>query len=169
MRYNQLKELFWDLFRNAKCKAGHMIPFRSVRFSLMDKLNPVEQDTLNHVIEDIFYEGLIKETPGDGGLQGFVLTEKGFDEIYDTPANSELEEVVMDFFRKANCNVGHVIKLAPLWISLQNDLNPKEYDKMVDIINGLIDKEFISFEKTPFECLRLEQKGFEYIYSSSRL
>ena len=73
MSYNQLKELFWDLFRNAKCKAGHMIPFRSVRFSLMDKLNPVEQDTLNHVIEDIFNEGLIKETPGDGGLQGFQL------------------------------------------------------------------------------------------------
>ena len=159
---DQLREMFWDLFRSSKCRTGHMVPYRTYQSSIYDHLNPIEQDSIRQVIQELFEEGKIAWTP-EGGLQGFVLTELGYDMIYKVRSNSQLEDEIMNRFPQ-NCKVGDIIRVPSLWIDLKKELNPKEYDKMVDIINGLIDKAYISYEKTPFECLRLEQTGFEYIY-----
>ena len=160
--YDQLKEMFWDLFRNAKCRAGHMVPFNQVR-SFKDKLNPLEQETLNQLINDLFTDGFITETPNDGRPQGFVLTEMGYNKIYKVRSDTQLENEIMNRFPH-NCRVRDIIRMPSLWIDLKENLNPKEYDKMTNIIENLINKEYISYEKSPFECLRLEQNGFDYIY-----
>ena len=162
MSNSQLSELFWDLFRSSKCRPTHMVPYRTYEVSLFDKLNPVDQVNIKQVISKLFEDGLIAWT-SQGGLQGFVLTELGYDMIYKVRPNSQLEDEIMNRFPH-HCKVGDIIRVPSLWIDLKKELNPKEYDLMLDIINSLIDSEYISYEKAPIECLRLKQKGFDYIY-----
>lgn len=161
MTKEQLKDAIMHQFEEQNRRDNEIITMRFWRFTFIPNLNPIEQDMFYGCVNELIDEGKI--TYEKDGLECLRLTQKGYDVIYEVRADSQLEDEIMNRFPH-NCRVRDIIRVPSLWIDLKKELNPKEYDKMVDIINGLIDKAYISYEKTPFECLRLEQKGFDYIY-----
>ena len=76
-----IAELIFDKFRVTKSKAGHIVPLRSLRFGLIDKLNPKEQELFDKVF--IGLQALDYFTYEKDGLESIRLTQKGYDYIYD--------------------------------------------------------------------------------------
>lgn len=77
---------------------------------------------------------------------------------------SEMAEWILDFFRRANVNAGEII----LFRNIQNklyELNPKEKDLFVPVTNELIENGYFTYEEGSVQCLRLTEKGSDYIYN----
>ncbi|MFK8297678.1 toll/interleukin-1 receptor domain-containing protein [Capnocytophaga cynodegmi] len=77
----------------------------------------------------------------------------------------ELAELIFDKFREARCKENGIVPLR----NIHNDktimnLNPKEKDLFLKVLNGLIFTGYYTYEKGGLECLQLTQKGFDYIY-----
>ena len=75
----------------------------------------------------------------------------------------EMAEWILDFFRNSNIDTGQIVMMR----SLQNkliELNPKERDLFVPVANELIDNGYFTYEEGKLQCLRLTQKGRDYIY-----
>lgn len=55
------------------------------------------------------------------------------------------------------------------WNSSQRVLNPKEQKKVIEVANMLINSGYITYEDSShgIECLRLTQKGYDYIYDDN--
>lgn len=77
----QIAELIFDKFRSAKCKTNEIVLFRSIRFGLIDKLNPKEKELFDKVF--IGLQALDYFTYEKDGLESIRLTQKGYDYIYD--------------------------------------------------------------------------------------
>jgi hypothetical protein len=77
----QIAELIFDKFRQTNSKVNHVVPFRTIRFGLIDKLNPKEQELFDKVF--IGLQALDYFTYERDGLDSICLTEKGYDYIYD--------------------------------------------------------------------------------------
>lgn len=76
----------------------------------------------------------------------------------------EMAEWILDFFRRAKADTGHIVMMR----NVQNkliELNPRERDLFVVVANELIDNGYFTFEETTPQCLRLTQKGSDYIYN----
>jgi hypothetical protein len=77
----EIAELIFDKFRNTKCKTNEIAPFHSIRFGLIDKLNPKEKELFDKVfigLQALDYFHYEKD-----GLESIRLTQKGYDYIYD--------------------------------------------------------------------------------------
>lgn len=84
--------------------------------------------------------------------------------------NKQLAEYIFDFFRVARCKAGHIVMMRNFRHKSQRDLNPKEQEKVVDVANMLVDNGYITYEDPShgIECLRLTQKGYDYIYDENK-
>ena len=76
---------------------------------------------------------------------------------------SEMAEWILDFFRKAKVKVGQIVMFRNLQFA-QQQLNPKERSLFLTVINELLEHGYFTFEQEPIQCLRLTEKGYEYIY-----
>ena len=77
---------------------------------------------------------------------------------------SKMAEWILDFFRRAKVNAGEII----LFRNVQNklyELNPKERDLFVPVTNELIENGYFTYEEGSIQCLRLTEKGRDYIYN----
>lgn len=77
----EIAELIFDKFRQTNSKVNHVVPIRTIRFGLIDKLNPKEQELFDKVF--IGLQALDYFTYEKGGLESIRLTQKGYDYIYD--------------------------------------------------------------------------------------
>ena len=84
--------------------------------------------------------------------------------------NKQLAEYIFDFFRAAKCKAGHIVMMRNFWHKSQRDLNPKEQEKVIEVANQLFENGYIIYEDAShgIECLRLTQKGFDYIYDENK-
>lgn len=76
----------------------------------------------------------------------------------------EMAEWILDFFRKSGIDTGQIIMMR----NVQNKLiglNPRERDLFVSVANELIENGYFTYEETTPQCLRLTQKGSDYIYN----
>ena len=76
----------------------------------------------------------------------------------------EMAEWILDFFRKAKADAGQIVMMR----NVQNkliELNPRERDLFVSVANELIENGYFTYEETTPQCLRLTQKGSDYIYN----
>ena len=76
----------------------------------------------------------------------------------------EMAEWILDFFRRAKVGVGQIIMMR----NVQNkliELSPRERDLFVTVANELIENGYFTYEETTPQCLRLTQKGSNFIYS----
>ena len=76
----QLEEIIWGLFRESRCKVGHIVPMQTLRTRIRGKLNPKEEVLLDEILGKHIEEGYY--TYESEPLEGFKLTQKGFDHIY---------------------------------------------------------------------------------------
>lgn len=76
----------------------------------------------------------------------------------------EMAEWILDFFRRSKSDTGHIV----LMRNVQNkllELNPRERDLFVPVVNELISSGYFTYEEGAPQCFRLTQKGRDYIYS----
>ena len=76
----------------------------------------------------------------------------------------EMAEWILEFFRRAKADTGHIVMMR----NVQNkliELNPRERDLFVSVANELIENGYFTYEETTPQCLRLTQKGRDYIYN----
>ena len=84
-------------------------------------------------------------------------------------SDKELAEYIFDIFRVAHCKAGHMVMMRTFEIKLREELNPKEQEIIFVVANRLIDNGYIEYEdgSRGLKCLRLTQKGFDYIYDDN--
>ena len=78
---------------------------------------------------------------------------------------SEMAEWILDFFRRAKVASGQIVMFRNLQFAQQN-LNPKERSLFLNVMNELLEHGYFTFEQEPLQCLRLSEKGFNYIYDT---
>lgn len=76
----------------------------------------------------------------------------------------EMAEWILDFFRRANADAGHVVMMRNVQNKLY-ELNPKERDMFVPVANELIKNGYFTYEEGTLQVLRLTEKGRDYIYN----
>jgi hypothetical protein len=82
-------------------------------------------------------------------------------------AREKIAELIFDQFRKSNSCAGHIVMMSVFNLVLIPKLNPKEQDLFKPVASELIENGFITYEKSSPECLRLTEKGFDYIYEDT--
>lgn len=87
----EIAELIFDKFRSAKCKTGEIVMMRTIRFSLIDKLNPKEKELFDIVFVGLQITGYI--TYEHEGIDCIRLTQKGFDYIYNEDQTAKMVNV----------------------------------------------------------------------------
>lgn len=77
----------------------------------------------------------------------------------------ELAELIFDKFRAAKCRENQIVHFRNIDFDKNiMNLNPKEKDLFNIVLNGLIFTGYYTYEKEGLKCLRLTQKGYDYIY-----
>ncbi len=76
-----LAELIFDKFREINCKDGQIVPYKTIQFTLIDKLNPKEKEIFFVVLNGLIFTGYY--TYSKNALACIKLTKKGYDYIYD--------------------------------------------------------------------------------------
>jgi len=79
-------------------------------------------------------------------------------------SKAEIQELVLDFFRRTKSRAGHVVHMNVFRHNLLHKINPKEQDLFVTGVNELIEKGYLVYEQVSPECLRLTEKGYDRIY-----
>lgn len=79
----------------------------------------------------------------------------------------KIAELIFDEFRKTKSRANHIVMMRVFRFSVIPKLNPKEQDLFDDVANELIDNGYITYEMSSPECLRLTEKGFDYIYDDT--
>ena len=77
----QLEEIIFDLFRESRCKVGHIVLMRTLLARIRGKLNPKEEVLLDEILGKHIEEGYYTYESGPLG-ECLKLTQKGFDHIY---------------------------------------------------------------------------------------
>lgn len=80
----QLAEFILDMFRSAKCRAGHIIMMRTFRTKVREQLNPKEQDKVVDTANALIENGYIIYEDSSQGIECLRLTDKGYGYIYDS-------------------------------------------------------------------------------------
>lgn len=76
----------------------------------------------------------------------------------------QIAELIFGIFRVAKCKVGDIVMMRSIQFSLLDKLNPKEKDLFDIVFVGLQIMGYYTYEKNSPACLRLTQKGYDYIY-----
>ncbi len=84
----ELAELIFDKFRDTKCKEGEIVLWKTIRFSVLNHLNPKEQEVFDTVLNGLIYTGYCTYENTRSKL--FRLTKKGFDYIYDDEKTQDM-------------------------------------------------------------------------------
>jgi len=79
---------------------------------------------------------------------------------------SEMAEWILDFFRRAKVAAGQIVMFRNLQFA-QQQLNPKERSLFLNVMNELLENDYFTFEQEPVQCLRLSEKGYDYIYDEN--
>ncbi len=81
----------------------------------------------------------------------------------------ELAELIFDTFRASNCKTNEIVMMRSIRLGVIAKLNPKEKEIFFTVFNGLIFTGYFTYEKTSPECIRLTEKGYDYIYENEQV
>lgn len=154
-----VREKIFDLFRNSKCKVGHMVPMRTISNVFLR-----QQIDYTPVVKELISENLV-EYKGDN-LPGLFLTQKGYDHIYTLTPDSQLKQMVLNLFINTNCKVGQGYMYRTLDNAVISKLNPKDRDRIFIVLDKMIDDDEItvSFENDYPLFVKLTEKGYSLIH-----
>lgn len=161
---NNYEEFIKNLFRQAKCKPGHIVPMRTINNSLLNRLNPEEQKQCIDVINNMIESGFC--TYEKDKLECLRLTDKGYEGLYPKKSISELEDVILNLFRETNCKIDEGFIERHLR-NLERDLNPEDSKTLIEAANNLIYEGYCIYEAQPSGFFKLTQKGYDRIYKGT--
>ncbi|MDR2478871.1 MAG: hypothetical protein LBD48_06105 [Treponema sp.] len=166
MDVNELARCIMSRFKEINAKVDHVIDQRWLQFNFMPSLNPKEQDLVKEAIELLISMGFIT---GEYrvGMYCLVLTQKGFESIYNFDKKEILRKIrndIMAQFVRNKSRVGHTLEQRWIQLTYMFTLNPVEKDCVNDAIHSLEADGLITIKNGPMSLLILTQKGFEAIY-----
>lgn len=158
MTIQEAKDIVLAKFASTNSRANHVLPMRTLRFGVMQRMTRTDQETFITGINSLIEEGLITyESPRDGGLEVLRLTETGYDQLYQAKGIEALKNDIMAVFRRKNINPNEIIMMRYFIQSFVPTLNPKDQDNFTAACNELINEGKLRYEDetTGLECLRL--------------
>lgn len=158
MTIQEAKEIVLGKFASTNSRANHVLPMRTLRFGVMQRLTRADQEIFVNGINSLIEEGLITyESPSDGGLEVLRLTEIGYDQLYQAKGIETLKSDIMTVFRRKNINPNEIILMRYFIQSFIPTLNPKDQDHFTAACNELIAEGKLRYENgsTGLKCLRL--------------
>jgi hypothetical protein len=81
----------------------------------------------------------------------------------------ELAELLFDKFRETNCKTNEIVMMRSIRFGVIDKLNPKEKEIFCTILNGLIFTGYYTYQEDSPECIRLTEKGYDYIYDDDKI
>lgn len=75
-----LGKLIMNQFEKQHSRPNHILDYRNLRSTIIDKLNPAEKELWPEAIADLVAKGWIQEEDRNGPC--LVLTEEGYDTLY---------------------------------------------------------------------------------------
>lgn len=160
-----MEKLILNEFEKINAKPNEIIMMRAIRNSLMQKLNPKQQEELINEINSLITDGYIVYEDGKNGPECLRLTEAGFQTLYvNSKSVEEIEGLIMRQFEKQRSRAGDILMMRNLSFGLLRELNPVEANLFEDAINMLLKKNFVTYETDRIECLKLTELGFNSLY-----
>jgi hypothetical protein len=166
MDVNGIANCLMSRFRETNSKVNHVIDQRWIQFQFASNLNPKEQDLINDAAKLLQNEGFIT-IENRMGMPCLVLTQKGFDAIYDNDKVAIINKIrndIMGKFAENKSRVGHGLDQRWIQLTYMLTLNPVEQNYVVDAINSLESDGLIEIKQDGMFVLLLTQKGFDEIY-----
>jgi hypothetical protein len=81
----------------------------------------------------------------------------------------ELAELIFDTFRAPKCKTNEIVMMRSIRFGVIDKLNPKEKEIFFTVLNGLIFTGYYTYEGDSPECIRLTEKGYDYIYDDDKV
>lgn len=81
----------------------------------------------------------------------------------------ELAELIFDKFRTSKCKTNEIVMMRNIRFGVIDKLNPKEKEIFDAVLNGLIFTGYYTYHSDSPECIRLTEKGYEYIYDDEKI
>lgn len=165
MTVEDIENIILNRFRELNSKVDNVVDQKWIQFRLMPQLNPKEQDSVNDAITLLEQNGLI-EIAQRAGMLCLVLTQKGFDTIYDNDKEAIIQKIQKDIltqFAHNNSRVGHTLEQKWITLVYMQTLNPVEQKYVQEAVIDLAKQGYICFNKAGM--LVLTEKGYNTIYS----
>ncbi len=163
-----MKDLIMQMFESCNCKAGNIVPMRTIRQNILRNLNPKDQERAIDEINSLIDSGYIIYESGSNGLESLRLTEVGFKELYkNSKTVTEIERIILSKFEEIHSKPGDILLFRTLNHTVFSKFNPIEKDLIEDAINHLINIGYITYEgeKSGLECIRLTDLGYSILYN----
>jgi len=81
----------------------------------------------------------------------------------------ELAELIFDTFRASKCKTNEIVMMRSIRFGVIDKLNPKEKEMFFTVLNGLIFTGYYTYQGDSIECIRLSEKGYDYIYDEDKV
>lgn len=171
MNQQELESLIMNGFRVGNSRPGHCLDKRWLQNQIYDKLNPKEQQLVNGAITQLEKDGFIQTHDNKNGLGWCMeLTQKGYEDIYPIVVTDVIDEIgnaILTKFAAQKSKIGHIIQTRWINQTLLPKLNPRKRELINQAIDKLIQNKMITVdtEGEIIQALKLEQAGFDFIYS----
>lgn len=90
----------------------------------------------------------------------FTLTQKGYNFLYEGFSIEDTENIILEFLRKRNLGVGHVI-MKNWFTSFTTEIERYHFDNFNEAFSNIIEKEYIEVRQNG---LFFTQKGYDKVY-----
>ncbi|MBX9891360.1 MAG: hypothetical protein K2Y12_03450 [Chitinophagaceae bacterium] len=90
----EMQEIILDQFRKSNSRANHIVMMNVLRFEVILKLNPKEQEIFSDAAKALIDEGYISYEDASAGPECFRLTQKGYDRIYEDSFSSKPTPII---------------------------------------------------------------------------
>ncbi len=81
----------------------------------------------------------------------------------------DIAELIFDKFRASNCKTNEIVMMRSIRFGVIDILNPKEKEIFHTVLNGLIFTGYYTYHSDSPECIRLTEKGYDYIYDEDKV
>jgi predicted transcriptional regulator len=166
MDVNELARCIMGLFNKINAKVDQVVDQRWLELKFLPSLNPKERGLVKNAIELLISQGFITQA-NRAGMYCLVLTQKGFESIYNFDKNKILQKIrkgIMAQFARNKSHAGHTLEQGWILSTYMPTLNPVEKDCVNNAISSLVKDGFIIIRNGPTPLLELTPKGFDQIY-----
>ncbi|ADQ82989.1 hypothetical protein J5295_08840 [Riemerella anatipestifer] len=149
-----LQERILKIFSEFKTPVNGILMPQSIE-SRISKWDRRSQDEASNALNELISNGYV----GTSG-HWLTLTQKGYDFLNQGLSIEDTENVILEFLRKRNLGVGHVI-MENWFISLQNQIERFHFDNFNVALNNILNKGYIEQRDNG---IFLTQKGYDKLY-----
>ncbi len=151
---DNLQQEILKIFGEFKTPVNGIISLQSVE-SRIRNWDRRSQDNSKQALDELISTGYV------GTKNSWLtLTQKGYDFLNQGNSIADTEEIILDFLRKRNLGVGHII-MENWFTSLRTKLERFHFDNFNEALQNIINKGFIEVRS---DGLFFTQKGYDKIY-----